>query len=301
MSAQARSLILGRRFDQRPLKVEWPMGHTLISGITGSGKSTTMNAIIAQLAAWSCIALFGVDLKLTELAPWNRRFTYVARSHAEADSLVAWVLQIIDYRQDILVGAGLRDWHTGLGPWIVVVIDEAAEFFGLSTHEVNQLIAGGSVDELLADPETKKQISARLSEAKTAKEIRSANLETMARTARALGIRILLATQYPTAAIIGTQVRAQIDYILMHRVDRTEHVDVSLGEGMSKTIPPDSIAHDEPGAFYYKAPSTRPVKAKGPLFTDAQIFERAAATAHLRWDLAHLQAPAELAGAEVAY
>lgn len=179
-AGSVRSLRLGRRVNGRPEVVGWPLGHVLVAGTTGSGKSTTMNSILAQLAGWGDVALFGIDLKQTELGGARPRFTQVAVDHPSADRLLARVSQAGRARQSWQAANGYRNWSTAWGPWIVVVIDELAEYLGINIHAIHDLIGDRSIDEALADPDTGKQVASELTGVKKAKDIRDATLESIA-------------------------------------------------------------------------------------------------------------------------
>ena len=69
-------------------------------------------------------------------------------------------------------------------------------------------------------------------------------LSTIARTSRAFGIHLILATQRPDAEILGGQIRTNISYKICGRADETLSR-IILGDSSAA----DEIAADECGRF----------------------------------------------------
>lgn len=109
--------------------------HMLLSGITESGKSGTMNRIVARLATRSDVALIGLDFKGgLELRPWSPRLTAIATDVAEAEDLLPQVATgLIPARAGLIgdiaeaEGKSLRLWESRMGAWLVLLVDEMAE------------------------------------------------------------------------------------------------------------------------------------------------------------------------------
>jgi S-DNA-T family DNA segregation ATPase FtsK/SpoIIIE len=98
--------------------------HLLCSGRTESGKSSTVAALLGQLAGWSSIAFVGVDMKGgMELRPWAPRLTEFATTAEAAADLLGRLGELVDARAESATG---RDWPADLLR-VVLVVDELAE------------------------------------------------------------------------------------------------------------------------------------------------------------------------------
>lgn len=127
---------IGRRADGERFRIPAPghgLVHLLITGKSGSGKSGTVTAILADLAARPNIALFGIDLKGgVEQDPWRERFTHVATSDVEAADLATTLETVIDRRARLMSTVArerrgiVRMWEPEFGPWVVLALDEMA-------------------------------------------------------------------------------------------------------------------------------------------------------------------------------
>ncbi len=263
---------IGRRFDNRPLVLPWPnMPHALVSGLTGSGKSVTCHNIIGQLAAFPDVAIVGVDLKRTDMTLWAPRLTRLATSPGEADDLLDELRRLIDARTQTLSEFGALRWNPSFGPWMVIVIDEYAELSAVDTSGLSG--------------QPSKQLEAHFRAARTTRQIRLANVSSIARLGRAVGFTLIVATQYPTVEVLDQQVRTQLDIRLMHRVASEEQVAVCLGSGRASTISAKSIPVSQPGGLWVVGTpdSPEPVRGRADFVSADAIRERAASTAHLQW------------------
>ena len=266
-------LVIGRRFDTRPLVLPWPnMGHALVSGLTGSGKSVSCHNILGQLAGYPDVAIMAFDRKRTDMTKWAPRLTLLATTAKEADDGLSDLRGLIDTRTRLLAEFGELNWHPRFGPWVVALIDEYAELAAIDTDGIDH------------EAET-KVLDALLRRARATRQIRLANVSSIARLGRAVGITLIVATQYPTAEVIDQQVRTQLDIRLMHRVASDEQVNVCLGQGRSATISAKSIPSTQPGGLWLVGtPDTpEPIRGRSNRVTVDDIRQRAAATAHLAW------------------
>ena len=258
--------------------------HTLIAGLTGTGKSVFLAAWIAALAALSNVALLGIDLKLVELWPWRSRMTRVATTAREADRLFGDLRLLLIRRGRLLQSLGLRKWRPELGPYVVLFIDELAELVAVDTELLAQLLAEGMPD----DPDMVKKASELMNQVlqygQRSQKARTLVLASLARTARFCGVVLVGATQYPSADVIDQQIRTQLGMRVMLRVASGEQVGVCLGQGYSSLIQPTSIGPDEPGGMWVVAlpGDPLPVRARSLLVTDDAICYRADQTAALQ-------------------
>lgn len=164
----------------------WGAHQSLLAGIKGSGKSGAMNLIWAFFSLCTDAVQWGVDLKGgMELGPWRAAFDWVVTSRSEAVLMMSYVENIINERAAYCASVGWKVWKSGPQfPLLVVSIDEAASLLGES---------------------------AKSKEIDTVGEL--------ARKGRAVGVIIIMATQYPTLEALGsTQIRQQIDQRLCFRM-----------------------------------------------------------------------------------
>ena len=155
--------------------------HMLIAGTTGSGKSVMLNTIIASLLAKSRrTTIYAIDTKGTELT----RFGACDQVHAitEAEEAIGFLealCQKMDDRYKKFAQYGARDIHSMRAAGypvdnIVVVIDEFADLMLTSGKKVEQYIVR------------------------------------LAQKARAAGIHLVIATQYPTRDVVTGLIKANI-------------------------------------------------------------------------------------------
>ena len=231
-------LTLGRRSDGRPVSVPWPagMGRWLISGMTGSGKSGWVNALVGELAGQDDAALFGIDLKGgLELAPWLSRLTGLAITPVAATHLLGEVRELIDARAARLSSTGARSWSTDLGPIVVVIVDELAELGSIDTDSLVAALSGeGDANKIMRG-------------AKVELDARVALLSSIARLGRALGVFVVASTQYPLWSVVPVELRAQLDYRVACRLLGSEQVRVALGDGVAEYADVEAITVDQPG------------------------------------------------------
>lgn len=282
-------LHIGRRIDGRPFRLPQvaQLEHTLIGGKTGTGKSGLTSAIGAELATDPDVALLGIDLKLMELALWRTRLTSLANTAEDASLLLGLVVAEICRRNNLLESHGLRFWDTRYGPWIVLFVDELARLAGVAVeHLLEQAQASAAVD-----PETGRPVKLDSGLAKHARDalaVRMALIDWIVAVGRAAGVRLVAATQYPTADVVDSSIRTQFGLRFMLRVISREQVAVILGQGNEQHIQPDSIPASERGGFWCvgNPGDHRAVRGRALFFNDATLANRFRSTAHLRIDQA---------------
>lgn len=190
--------------------------HMLIAGTTESGKSGLINLVVAENVCNDDVFTVGMDFKGgVELGPWADALGYTM---TKVDKAYAFLLAIagpgglLETRGDILKKSGLRAWDTKIhGPIIDIVVDEARKLLGSAPQRVLDAFAD------------------------------------IANLGRALGVRFVLATQYPTLEAIGTsQIRQQIRHRFCFRMeDETGETYVVNGR-----IKAENISTDRPGTCY---------------------------------------------------
>ncbi len=174
------------------------MIHTLLSGVTGSGKSSTAAQIMRWSSADPTNAFLGIDFKEgLELLPWEDRFTAIGTCVDSVGVILEDVCKEIPARAAVMKqikkaeGRTVRNWSADLGPFIVLVVDE------MSLLVVER--------ELL---KMTKQIAA---------------------TARALGIFMLCSTQYALAKDFDSALLKNLPARICHRMDTLKSYATALG------------------------------------------------------------------------
>ena len=88
ITSVAKPMEIGLSEDGRPVHVLTLRRNILIGGIMGSGKSGILNVIIANLAAYRDVILWGIDMKGgMELQPWAACFDRLAFTPQQATQL----------------------------------------------------------------------------------------------------------------------------------------------------------------------------------------------------------------------
>lgn len=174
------------------------MPHLLISGATGSGKSSAINSILTSILCRSRpseIRMILIDPKRVELGRYGRiphLLTGVVTNPKRAADALEWAVQEMDRRYEVLQMAGSRDLvgyneivarggittadgePAGTLPHILVVIDELADLMLISPRHVEEAVAR------------------------------------ITQMARAVGIHLVIATQRPSVNVITGVIKANI-------------------------------------------------------------------------------------------
>lgn len=272
-------LDIGLRSNGQRLVLPYPrLPHILIAGLTGSGKSSIINALLYALAGMANVAIVAVDMKRVELSPWTPRLSVLAVDGSGVDWVLMQLRAAIERREQLLQELGEREWRPELGPWLVFLVDEFAE---LTVADLNRLIEATQAEQTT---QADNAVHAMMRRARSSLGIRSGILESFARKCRALGVTIVVATQYPTADVVDTQVRSQFSLRFMCRVSSKEQVKVCLGNGMEEHVDVRDLSPDQPGSFVVAGLETNVFTARASWIDDNLVRARAAETAHLRID-----------------
>jgi S-DNA-T family DNA segregation ATPase FtsK/SpoIIIE len=243
---------IGLSEDGRPVRVLLLRRNVLIGGITGSGKSATLNVIIAILAACRDVVLWGVDLKGgMELGPWESCFERIATTPQEAASLFRDAVAELNKRAARMAAAGKRLWEPSpADPALVIITDEHTEL-PAEAHDC---------------------------------------ADSISRRGRAVAVNLIAATQRPTQAAMGsTAVRSQMDVRICLRVREPRDAALILGQGSQQS---GWHAHKltRPGEFLISDPEhAMPEPNRAYLLTDARRDDHAARYAPMRPRLAPSQ------------
>jgi S-DNA-T family DNA segregation ATPase FtsK/SpoIIIE len=225
LHAATDPLVIGPREDGVTVSLErydrkQGTRHMLLAGTTGSGKSGGVNLAVADDVLSDEIYTIGLDMKRVELAPWAPALGCFQPEREKASALIRAMAEpggLLDERKLILAEHGDRLWNPRKhgGPIISITMDEIKEILGNG-------------------------------DAKTV-----AAFTLIANESRALGIRFLLATQYPTLEALGSsQIRQQIRHKICFRMEDSEGEGYVFGGGVR--VRAEAIPEDRPGTCYVK-------------------------------------------------
>lgn len=195
----------------------WGARQALVGGAKGSGKSGLLNLLVAAMACAHDAVLWGIDLKGgMELGPWRKVCDWMVRDYLSALRMIEALEAIVDERAVMCEEMVWRFWKPSREfPVLVVVVDEC--------HSLN-----GSM---------------RASEL--------AMLERVCQKARAVGVIIVEATQYPVMESVGSNlVRQQMDQRFCFRMMDGAGERVVFGEKVS--VDADMIPASRPGTCFHQ-------------------------------------------------
>ncbi|MFD5620632.1 FtsK/SpoIIIE domain-containing protein [Streptomyces yangpuensis] len=188
-------VLLGLDEDGTPIVLNLAYSaHALIAGATRSGKSITVNTLLAYASLMRDVRLIVIDPNLAAVAPWWRTAYKVSDAiHPdEPTEILRWVREEMQ-RRERLFWSGRTDRISEFSPelpLLLVVIDEVANY---TRH-----------------PDRK------------ARERFEAELLAIASQGAKFGVRLWLLTQKPSADVLTTAVRTNLSARICHRVDTIE-------------------------------------------------------------------------------
>lgn len=253
-------LVWGTDYASRPATVRLGVGHILVAGSTGAGKSTVLNAILAAAAPRRDVCIVGIDPKRVELSPWAPRLAALGRTHEEISAVLEWLLLLMHGRYSWLEARGLRDWDSayGVGGRVLVPIDELAAIFRL--------------DAVAREERGRKATGAG--------SWRN-QLEELAAMGRAAGIVLVSCTQRPAADVIGDEFRANHGQRLCLRV-LSEYVARMVFGDLPEGVEPWLIPASKPGTVEMLIDGGQTIRARAIYYGDAAVRRVAAMSAHVR-------------------
>jgi DNA segregation ATPase FtsK/SpoIIIE, S-DNA-T family len=164
--------LLGRTVDGSPLWMDLAANpHLIIAGTTGSGKSSLLHNIIANMMQYNNAKIYLVDPKQIEFGPYHKKFKNisVSFSYAQAIEKMDYLISVMESRYDyIRKGVSSKEF-----PPILLMIDEVADLMMQSKSDE-------FYDKLLK----------------------------LAQKSRAAKIHIVMGTQRPSASIINGNIKA---------------------------------------------------------------------------------------------
>ncbi len=240
---------LGRDISGHPMMADLAtMPHLLIAGATNSGKSVSLNALIASLlirARPDEVKLLLIDPKRVELSLFEgipHLAAPVAHDAKEAAGLLRWAIREMELRYSQFADLGVRNilgWNERakideeLEPfyYLVIVVDELADLMMQAATEFETSICR------------------------------------LAQLARATGIHLVVATQRPSVNVITGTIKAniasRIAFAVASQVDSRTILDVNgaerlVGSGDMLYLPLD-------------APTGKPIRIQGAYVSERDI------------------------------
>jgi DNA segregation ATPase FtsK/SpoIIIE, S-DNA-T family len=204
------------------------MPHILISGATGSGKSSCINSMITSILMRDTpekVKLILVDPKRVELGQYEslpHLLNPVVVDPKKAANALAWAVKEMERRYDLLAENGVRD-ITGYNQLVQEGLIATPVSDRSRVREVAARVLGedraalddeDEPDEVPAGPETLPLILVVVDELNDLMMVAARDVEDsivrIAQMARAVGIHLVLATQRPSVDVITGVIKANI-------------------------------------------------------------------------------------------
>ncbi len=217
------------------------MPHLLVAGSTGSGKSESINTIIAGIlykARPDEVKLILVDPKVVELSNYNgipHLLTPVVTEPKKAASALHWAVTEMERRYKLFADSHVREINSYNAqaqenmPFIVIIIDELSDLMMVAKVDVEDAILR------------------------------------LAQKARAAGIHLILATQRPSVDVITGIVKANIPsriaFAVSSQTDSRTIIDMG---GAEKLLGKGDM-------LFYPIGFNKPIRVQGAFVTDAEI------------------------------
>ncbi len=264
---------LGRDIAGRSVLVNLAeMPHVLVSGATGSGKSSCINSVLTSIltrATPDQVRLILVDPKRVELGQYNdlpHLLTQVVVDPKKAANALSWAVTEMERRYDLLAEVGQRDITGYNAAFDNGDLAEPEEVYGLRTRGVAEAEEHGE-----AEPRYPRLpfILIVVDELNDLMMVAARDVEEsvcrIAQMARAVGIHLLLATQRPSVDVITGVIKANIPSRMAFSVS-------SLADSR--------VILDQPGAerligkgdmLLLTASSSNPQRLQGPWVSEEEV------------------------------
>jgi S-DNA-T family DNA segregation ATPase FtsK/SpoIIIE len=274
---------LGRDIAGRAVMVNLAeMPHVLVSGATGSGKSSCINSVLTSIltrATPDQVRLILVDPKRVELGQYNdlpHLLTQVVVDPKKAANALSWAVTEMERRYDLLAEVGMRDitgYNAGFDAGDLEPYEEAYRL---------RMQGTGSSDDGSDDPDGGDAHYQRLpfilivvDELNDLMMVAARDVEEsvcrIAQMARAVGIHLVLATQRPSVDVITGVIKANIPSRMAFSVSTQADSRVILDQGGAERL----IGKGD--MLLLSASSSNPQRLQGPWVSEEEVR---AVTAH---------------------
>jgi len=249
------------------------MPHVLVSGSTGSGKSSCINSVLTSIltrATPDQVRLILIDPKRVELGQYNdcpHLLTQVVVDPKKAANALSWAVTEMERRYDLLAEVGQRD---------ITGYNQAFDTGDLSEYEeAYRLRMQGTDDEVDEDGGSQVRfprlpfILIVVDELNDLMMVAARDVEEsvcrIAQMARAVGIHLVLATQRPSVDVITGVIKANVPSRMAFSVS-------SLADSR--------VILDQPGAerligkgdmLLLTASSSNPQRIQGPWVSEEEV------------------------------
>jgi hypothetical protein len=233
------------------------MHHVLIAGRSGGGKSNFLRAIICGIMRFTHpdqYRFIMIDLKKLELGPYmesphlhtvevdGNQIGPIIFNIDDAVTVMQWAVKEILRRTELLLKKRLNN----LDKWNSLYPDQAMPHLVITVDEFAQLTYM-SEDKRQADYAQKLVIQ-------------------IAQLGRALGVHLILATQYPIRDVIPNSIKVNVGLTMAARTEDATQSVVILGSNEAASLP-----HDVPGRMIAKLGEKIPVQT--PYISDEFMWE----------------------------
>lgn len=197
----------------------------LCGGITRSGKSVCITALLASLSMLENVAIVAIDPKRTEFRKFQPRLSCYVRTQEEADVVLTAMVQEMERRYELLemdenFATKLECFDKEM-PFIVLLVDELSYLLNGEDKDLNASIL--------------------------------ASLTKLQQVALACGISIIGATQKPSIEAMGKGSSAMRDSFIQRVCFKTataEQTETILGRGSAREFPAEQIPKSARGYAY---------------------------------------------------
>jgi S-DNA-T family DNA segregation ATPase FtsK/SpoIIIE len=269
---------LGRDIAGRAVMVNLAeMPHVLVSGATGSGKSSCINSVLTSIltrATPDQVRLILVDPKRVELGQYNdlpHLLTQVVVDPKKAANALSWAVTEMERRYDLLAEVGMRDitgYNAAFDDGDLAEFEEAYRLRMLGT-DADDDGDGGDDEEMEPKFARLPFILIVVDELNDLMMVAARDVEEsvcrIAQMARAVGIHLVLATQRPSVDVITGVIKANIPSRMAFSVS-------SLADSR--------VILDQPGAerligkgdmLLLSASSSNPQRLQGPWVSEEEV------------------------------
>ena len=266
---------LGRDIAGRAVMVNLAeMPHVLVSGATGSGKSSCINSVLTSIltrATPDQVRLILVDPKRVELGQYNdlpHLLTQVVVDPKKAANALSWAVTEMERRYDLLAEVGMRDitgYNAAFDDGDLAEFEEAYRL-RMRGHRCRRGRGRGE-----AEPRFHRLpfILIVVDELNDLMMVAARDVEEsvcrIAQMARAVGIHLVLATQRPSVDVITGVIKANIPSRMAFSVS---------------TLADSRVILDQPGAerligkgdmLLLSASSSNPQRLQGPWVSEEEV------------------------------